>query len=433
MEKKDGLRDLFKSADAVLEKAVRVNGKPASERTQELTRKVVYANLRILHGLGYRIEHIDNLRDKHLEAIVGYWWEHNYAPKTIQNNFSRLKIFCGWMGRGNLIRRGGAAAYLPEVPKEQLRVQTYTDTTKSWSGNGVHVEQMLETAKLEDTRWYCMLLLGLFFGLRQKEMLGLKPWEADKGRYLNIDGNIAKGGRPRVILLEDNKTGEFQRLVLNYIKRQCRKGEALCWTGLTMEQGRKRYFHLMRKHGITKAELGVTGHGLRAEYAENEALRRGLLPPSLGGTRHQFPRADIVAIAQEVSNNLGHNDLHTISAYYGSFRKARPTAWTRAGGFALDDGRIVNVCTDPPLLAEPDGSYRQRSEGERAEIAISIQIEGLRGVETTLDLGAFVQAHPHKEAALLELLAARGLASLQPAAVSTPLVVQSALGASRLR
>jgi hypothetical protein len=122
-----------------------------------------------------------------------------------------------------------------------------------------------------------------------------------------------------------------------------------------------------------------------------------------------FPKADIVAIAQEVSNNLGHNDLHTISAYYGSFRKARPTAWTRAGGFALDDGRIVNVCTDPPLLAEPDGSYRQRSEGERAEIAISIQIEGLRGVEATLDLGAFVQAHPGKEAVLLELLKAKGL------------------------
>jgi integrase len=409
VEKKDGLRDLFKSADAVLEKAVRVNGKPASERTQELTRKVVYANLRILHGLGYRIEHIDNLRDKHLEAIVRYWWEHSYAPKTIQNNFSRLKIFCGWMGRGNMIRRGGAAAYLPDVPKEQLRVQTYTDTTKSWSGNGVHVEQMLETAKLEDTRWYCMLLLGLFFGLRQKEMLGLKPWAADKGRYLNIDGNIAKGGRPRVILLEDNKTGEFQRLVLNYVKRQCRKGEGLCWPGLTMEQGRKRYFHYMRKHGLTKGELGVTGHGLRAEYAENEAMRRGLLPPSLGGTRHQLPKESITAIAQEVSNNLGHNDLHTISAYYGSFRKARPTAWTRIGSIPLDDTRVAGIFTDPPLLAGPDGSYRQLSPVERAAHSIGIQIEGLHGLETSLDLAGFVSQHPEKESALLALLGARGL------------------------
>lgn len=409
MEKKDGLRDLFKSTDAVLEKAVRVNGKPASERTQELTRKVVYANLRILHGLGYRIEHIDNLRDKHLEAIVRYWWEHSYAPKTIQNNFSRLKIFCGWMGRGNMIRRGGAAAYLPDVPKEELRVQTYTDTTKSWSGNGVHVEQMLETAKLEDTRWYCMLLLGLFFGLRQKEMLGLKPWAADKGRYLNIDGNIAKGGRPRVILLEDNKTGEFQRLVLNYIKRQCRKGEGLCWPGLTMEQGRKRYFHLMRKHGLTKAELGVTGHGLRAEYAENEALRRGLLPPSLGGTRHQLPKTNIVAIAQEVSNNLGHNDLHTISAYYGSFRKAQPTAWSRIGGLGLEDGRVASIYTDPPLIVQPDGSYRHLNQEERAEIAIKIQIEDTEGKEDAVNLAAFLEKYPEKDGAILKLLKARGL------------------------
>jgi hypothetical protein len=386
MEASGKLWGLFKSADKVLAKAVRVNGAPASERTQEITRKVVYANLRILHNLGYRLESIENLGDKHIEAIVRYWWDNQYAPKTIQNNFSRLKIFCAWMGRANMIRKGGAAAYLPDIPRQELKVRTVADASKSWTANAVNVEQMLETARLEDPRWYSMLLLGLFFGLRQKEMLGIRPWEADKGRYLNIDGNIAKGGRPRVILLEDDKTGAFQRQVLNYVKSQCGRSEALCWPSRTIEQGRKHYFHLMRKHGLTRGELGVTGHGLRAEYAENEALRQGLLPPTLGGTRRQLPKEDMKRISQQVSNNLGHNDAHTIGAYYGSFKQAKAKQWSRIGGMVLDETRLASVYTDPPLVREADGSYRQKNAKERAWITIAVRIESSGREEEELSL-----------------------------------------------
>lgn len=197
-----------------------------------------------------------------------------------------------------------------------------------------------------------MLLLELTFGLRLKEVLGIKPWEADKGRYLSIDGNIAKGGRPRIIIIEENAVGAFQRKELDYVKKQCGRKESLCWPGRTMVQARAYYYHLMRKHGLTKAELGVTGHGLRAEYAENEALRQGLLPPSLGGTRHQLPKEQMQEISQRVSNNLGHNDLHTIGAYYGSFRKAKAHIWTRTGSVVLDEDRLATVFTDPPLIEE---------------------------------------------------------------------------------
>lgn len=392
-----------------LRKAVRVNGAPASERTQEFTQKVIYASMRTLHRLGYKLERIENLSDKHIEALVRYWHDNNYAPKTIQNNFSRINVFCGWMGRSNLIRRGGAAAYLPDVPKEELRVKTCTDKSKSWTANGVNVEQMLETSKLEDERWYSMLLLELFFGLRVKEALGIKPWEADKGRYLNIDNNHGKGGRPRVILIEDTPLGEFQRLVLDYVKRQCGKKESLCWPSRSMKQGRDHYYYLMGKHGLTKAKLGVTGHGLRAESAENEALRKGLLPPSLGGTRNQLPKEQMQEIALGVSNYLGHNDLHTVGAYYGSFRKAAPKAWSRIGGFVLDETRIASVYTDPPLIQEPNGSYKQKTAEQRAWISVCVRIEEGSEPERALDLKTFVREWPAKEQQLLGLLKSRGL------------------------
>lgn len=403
------LKKLFRTADVVLAKAKRVNGEAASERTQELTQKVVYANLRILHKLGYQLEDIQNLGDKHIEAIVRYWWENKYAPKTMQNNFSRLKIFCGWMGKGNIVRKGGTKAYLPEETHESLKVKTYTEESKSWTENGVHVEAMLKTAEMDDKRWYCMLLLGLYFGLRQKEMLGIRPWDADQGRFLNVDGNIAKGGRPRVIVIEDNEIGRRQREVLEYVKKVCRKNEALCWPGLTMEQGRKRYFHLMRKHGLTKSERGATGHGLRAEYAENEALRQGLMPPSLGGTGRQMPKADMVAISQSVSNKLGHNDLHTISAYYGSFRFAKKESWGICGWFVLDEERIVEMYTDPPLFAQPDGSYLKKTEEQRSRIAVQLVLKNQRGELGRMGLAEFAAQFPEKEPALLKLLTERGL------------------------
>ena len=34
----------------------------------------------------------------------------------------------------------------------------------------------------------------------------------------------------------------------------------------TLDQWLRRYYYVLQKYGITKSKLGVTGHGLRAEY-----------------------------------------------------------------------------------------------------------------------------------------------------------------------
>lgn len=399
----------LKSADAVLAKGLRVNGKEMSAVTRERSRDVIYASLRLLHGKGYYVENVANLSDGHVEVIVRHWWDSKYKPKTIENNYSRLKIFFKWMGRENVLRKGGKYDYLPEVSREELKVTTVAKKSKSWTENGVHVEQMLETAKLQDERWYCMLLLELYFGLRCKEVLNINVREADKGDYLSIDNNIAKGGRPRVILIRDDQMGEYQRKVLDYVKGQVGRTGYLRWPDKSFEKARAHYYNLMKRHGLTKSDSGVTGHGLRAEYAENQALLAGLLPPTLGGSRHQLPKNQMQAIALKVSNNLGHHDLHVAGAYYGSFRKAAPEVWARIGGFVLDETRLASVLTDPPLIQEPDGSYKQKSAEERAWITVRVRVEAGEHVERELDLHAFVQAWPGKEEALLKLLQARGL------------------------
>ena len=88
-----------------------------------------------------------------------------------------------------------------------------------------------------------------------------------------------------------------------------------------LKYGKARYARCMRAIGITKERVGTTGHGLRAEYAENVALIQGVIPATLGGRGDQLPADELSAKLRHVSENLGHSRESVTSAYYGSFRK----------------------------------------------------------------------------------------------------------------
>jgi hypothetical protein len=136
----------------------------------------------------------------------------------------------------------------------------------------------------------------------------------------------AKGGRPRDIPIQT----EFQRKVLQLVQSHIGKTKAMAWE--TMSDGRTasfdqkvaKYKNSMAEIGFTKAEMGVTGHGLRAQYAENMALLEGFVPPTLGGSKDQLPPENLDVKRVQVSEALGHSRLEITSAYYGSMRSATP-------------------------------------------------------------------------------------------------------------
>lgn len=80
-----------------------------------------------------------------------------------------------------------------------------------------------------------------------------------------------------------------------------------------------RYETLIRKVGLTKEIAKCTGHGLRAQFAENAALLKGFVPMTLGGTGGQMPRDELDVARLQVSELLGHSRLSVTGAYYGSF------------------------------------------------------------------------------------------------------------------
>ncbi len=367
-EETGGLGRLIDSAIEVVKQNGhrRLNGQPASQRTYGYSMEAAVDNCRRLYALGYKIEDINQIREKHVRALVMDWHGRGLSNKTMQNQYSRLKMLCRWLNKKDIIDSSGrgVAAYLPDLSPEQIKVSTVAKESKSWTANGIDVQSVLRSAYMEDNRHGIMLAMGLAFGLRKKEMLLIKPWKSDKGSYLEIDDNIAKNGRYRRVELEEGGFGEFQRKVLNQAKEICKKSESLGWPEYTFKRSERRYYHLMDRLGLNKAQLGVTGHGARAEYAEIKLILEGITPPTLGGDKHQASKAKILEAQIKVAQNMGHNDTHTSGAYYGSFGRAAANEGELGGqvgtGFIVDHEKdIIGILhTKPGPQKTADGQLK---------------------------------------------------------------------------
>jgi site-specific recombinase XerC len=320
----------------------RLNGNYASDRTVALTLEMASAACERLWRLNFEVRDIANLEERHVRALIRDWHSSGLKPKTIQNNVSRLRQICRWVGKPNLIpRRDGAAHFLPEVDPKAFRVSTITERSKSWSENGIDVTAKIIEADGFDIRFGAMLRLGVAFGLRKKEQLRIVPTKADAAGHLELRDNVAKSGKNRNIPIEH----PFQRAVLEHAKRIAGKGRYLGWPGRTFAQNEAKYAYHLRKIGITGRDADVVGHGLRAEYAENSALMLGLLPPTLGGRPDQMEEGARKAIQLKVSEAMGHHRIDVTSAYYGSFRPRAAAPRADAGDMEYN-GFQARTCVD---------------------------------------------------------------------------------------
>lgn len=305
----------------------RVNGKVASHGTTTAIGEALRTSFSNLHGdLGYRIQDPRNLTEKHLCALCEYWYRNELANSTIQRRLSALRIFCGWIGKGGMVK--SLPTYLPNVDPKLLKVRKVADRSKSWTENGIDVRAKITEADALDPVFGRMLRMCLAFGLRRMEVIQLKPWKSDLGSCLRVYD--AKNGRQRNI---DIATHE-QRLVLDLVKTHAgsrSKTEHMGWKAT--ERGREatlaysigRYNRSMAKIGITRENAMVTGHGLRAQFAENAAIIAGMIPPTLGGTGGQMAKDDLDVTRAQVSELLGHSRISITHSYYGSFgRNVKP-------------------------------------------------------------------------------------------------------------
>lgn len=346
----------------------RVNGKVASHRTATAAGDSLRTCFRLLVELGYKIREPRNIEEKHIKALCVEWHARKKAPKTIQGYLSQMRIFSGWIGKAGLVK--DIYYYLPEVPKEELRVTAVARKSKSWAEMGIDVAEKVEIALQLEERFGLMILAQVAFGLRRLEVLQMQPWKCDKGNRFSV--YKTKGGRPRDVDIDT----EVQRAVLDLIKSRVGKSDHFGWkhrsdgAPATLEYSERRYNYFMEKLGITKALAEVTGHGLRAQFAENAALLRQLIPPTLGGTGGQMRREDLYLKRVQVSEQLGHSRKSITTAYYGSFgRETQPDSPDRTK-LAIEAG----LATIPPdqLLAIP-----QERQGDCAYLGAELMAIGV--------------------------------------------------------
>jgi len=295
----------------------RVNGKVSSHRTVTAAGEALRTGFREIVNMGFKMHDPANIEEKHIKALCEHWYKTKKAPKTIQGYLSHMRIFCGWVGKAGLVQ--DIYYYLPDVPREELRVSAIARKSKSWAEMGINVAEKAEIAMNMDKQFGLMILAQVAFGLRRLEVLQMKPWKCDKGNRFAV--YKTKGGRPRDVDIDT----VVQRAVLDLIKSQVGKNDYMGWkyrgdgAPATLEYSERRYCYFMEKLGITKALAEVTGHGLRAQFAENAALLRNLIPPTLGGTGGQMGRDDLDLMRVQVSEQLGHSRKSVTGAYYGSF------------------------------------------------------------------------------------------------------------------
>jgi integrase len=315
--------DSFKEQlNATLEQkaGTRVNGTVAADRTGEAASDALHACFNIIRKeCGYRLEKPVNLKETHIRAICNYWIENGYKIKTMQGYLSHLRIFCRWIGKGEMVKN--LAYYLPHVPLADLRVKTIAEASKSWAANGIDVAEKVREADAIDWRFGMMLRLAVAFGLRRLEIIQCIPWKVD--RVDRFSAYKTKGGRPRDIYIDTPE----QREVLDQVKLLLKPNEHLGW--LTQRNGKKatleyslgNWHKMLAKIGITGACSNCTGHGLRAQYAENAALIASVIPPTLGGTAGQMPKDVLNLKRVQISELLGHSRESITGAYFGTFRR----------------------------------------------------------------------------------------------------------------
>jgi integrase len=292
-------------------KATRQN-KIVGHETVDARREKLVLSFRELHGLGYKLETVHNLQQRHVHVLAKSWEERGLSASTIANRISCLRALSIWIGKPGMIQK---AADFVNDPNSVRRMQATTED-KSWTAAGIDIHAMISLVEQHDKRVGLQLKLMLAFGLRRKEAVMFRPLQADMGAAIRVrDGT--KGGRERVVLLET----AAQRDLIDYAKTTVSKvNEHIGHPDLNLEQAIRRFNYVMEKFGITHRALGITSHGLRHQFLNDlyETLTGVPSPVRSTNVTAQIDQLTHDLARSRISQDAGHTRLAISNAYIGA-------------------------------------------------------------------------------------------------------------------
>ena len=283
-----------------------------SVKTQEIRCWNLLSSLEELIKVGrYEIHSIYSLKEKHIDWFITRWIEKKLTYGTIANKLSYLKALAIWLRKPNIVKDLDSYPQLKVLPKRT----GVADGDKSWSSKDIDVRELIEKVARFDKYVGIQLALQLPYGLRRQESMMLIPasafMEVNGQRLLLIDRG-AKGNRERVVkrYLDDDadmRIFELAKLLSN------QKTGSTIPAHKSLDQWINYYKSVMKKFGITKAELGITSHGLRHQFLNDlYEILTGSPSAARGG---EMPPIDLHKLAQLMA---GHNRPGISNAYISS-------------------------------------------------------------------------------------------------------------------
>lgn len=288
----------------------------ASHRTCELRGDTLFRLLRILHEAGLQLRSPWNLQGRHIQRLLDQMKVRFAAGQLSSASIAQDLVVMSWWSAVVGQDKAFADAKARMDPSMWSR-SLMAKHDKTWEGNQIDIGQKLDEAWHLEPFVAMALLAQYAFGLRRLESLMFRPKEDVDGDLLRITRG-AKGGRPRVLRI----SSQWQWDIVDVLKEFCTRGlcNSIGDNGRDLATNLNRYKYVLGAIGVTKRELGVVGHGLRAGFACRMLDSLGVKPPVWGGSGTSGnPEQDHIAYSQ-VSAALGHSRLPIVGAYVGTVR-----------------------------------------------------------------------------------------------------------------
>ncbi len=244
--------------------------------------------------LGYKIATVEQIKPKHIQALVRFWQQKKLAVGTIKNRLAALRYLADVLQKLELV-----------ASNKVLQVGSRITSTRR---NKACVHPDL--SKITDPYVKASVELQRVFGLRREESLKIKPHLADQGNKLSLLGSWCKGNRSREIPIRT----EEQRGCLDQAKG------LLPTPNQSLIPEAKSYIQHRYVYDKQLQRAGIKSHGLRHAYAQQRYFElTGWLAPIAGGPKfrdmnyteqNQDIRARMI-----LSEELGHSRIQIVQNY----------------------------------------------------------------------------------------------------------------------
>ncbi len=267
--------------------------------TQAIRSRILDQIATQLHELGYKhMKHVDQLKPKHVWALVTHWQKIGLEPGTIKNRMSALRWVAGKTDNEKLVARDN----------DHYGIQKRVYVTNE--NKGVYFTQG-QVGSIKDPHVRLSAELQKAFGLRREEAMKFIPSKAIHDDKITLQGSWTKGGKERDIPIRN----EEQRAVLE-------RARAFVG-GQSMIPSHRSYVQHMR---VFEKEMKAVGlgrtHGARHFYAQERYKElTGRLAPALGGiSRRDLSKEDRAIdddVRLQISQELGHERMQIVAVYIG--------------------------------------------------------------------------------------------------------------------